>query len=520
MLEDLLYLSLESGNTIVSFTPPFAPHEIERYLDTIDFLDLSPSAQEAYNRITRRLNPQALLNLSADNYLFLLNINTTLEGRVRFNSDIPWYQRYTNDQSSHIPALVSIPFRFYFADSAQLHFEPIIAVNQLFYNDGEYFGSNVPLYDIKNADQNMPMRAYVAFGSYFWNFQLGRDRLSFGSGHMANLALSDNPQFYDFARLSFFSDIFKYSVFVSQMPMDIRGIYDTTGINENALVHTTQRYFYMHRFDFLFLKKLSFTITEGVMVGDSALELRYLNPMMVFHSLYSWNNYPQWEGSSDYPDDGTGDMNGSLLSLELNYSIIKSLSVYGQFVMNQFATSYKIDRWGTQPNGLGYLAGARYSGSFNGWGSTFFFEFIYTDPYLYLNPSPFASLINMRYLSGGISSLQYTYLGYPRDTIAITTGARFFNRDKLFLYGEFTWLSQGEHDINWDWENTKEAYYESTPTGTAENNFILSFNVRYLLNSYLTFKCGLSGVYSVNNAHKPGSNIFGGQATASVSFCF
>jgi hypothetical protein len=243
--------------------------------------------------------------------------------------------------------------------------------------------------------------------------------------------------------------------------------------------------------------------------------------MMVFHSFYSWMNYPKWDAGDNKPE-GSGDMNGSLFSAEINWNIIESspigVAVYGQFVMNQFATKYKIERWGTQPNGLGYLAGTRLSGSFGGWRSIFFLEFIYTDPYLYMNPSPFASFIHMRYISGGISDLKYSFIGYPRDTIAATLGASFLNKNMLYISGKFTLISRGEHKINWDWENTAAAYEKNTPSGTAQTQFITSLDVKYALNQNIAIKNSVSAIFSSNNNHISGSDAFGGQVTVSINF--
>ncbi|MDR2542667.1 MAG: capsule assembly Wzi family protein [Treponema sp.] len=512
VLEDILYLSLESGKSILSFTAPFAPHEIKRFLDSIDVSNLSIPAQEAFNRVNRRLNPQAPISISGDSFLFMLNINSTIETRTRFNSDISWLPQYPKT-----PPLLSLPLRFYFSDFVQLYMEPIIAVNPVFYNNQKYFEHNVLQNDLDNLEQNMPLRAFMAIGNSWWNFQLGRDRLSYGTGQMGNLAISDNPHFYEFARLSFFTDFFKYSVLVSQMPLDITGIYDMTNATDNTLIHTTHRYFYLHRLDFSLFNKLSIGLMEGVMVGNSPLEIRYLNPMMIFHSFYSWLNYPPWDAGNDKPE-GSGDMNGSLFSLEINWNVLESLAVYGQFVMNQFATNYKIKRWGTQPNGLGYLAGVRHSRSFGEWGSVFFVEFIYTDPYLYMNPSPFASFIHMRYISGGINSLLYSFVGFPRDAIAATMGVSLFYNNIIHFLGKFTLVTQGEHKIYWDWKNTAEAYNAATPTGTAETKLITSLDARYSISSYITLKGGISGIFSFNNTHLSGSNIFGGQTEVSINF--
>jgi len=513
VLDDLIYLSLESGKPVLSFTPPFTPHEITRFLDTIDPFELSPTAFEAYNRIKSRLNLQSPISISGDHFLFTLDIHSTIEAKLRFNNKIDWYP-----QNSSVPPLLALPIRLYFSDFIQLYIEPILAMDPGYYRSKDIFTHNIT-YDMSNIEQTLPLRAYIAMGNSWFNFQLGRDKLSFGTAHLGNLAISDIPEYHEFARVSFFTDFFKYSLLISQMPLDITGIYDSGSIAP-SFYRTTQRYLYLHRIDFTPIKSLSISVSEGIMAGNSALEIRYLNPMMIFHSLYSFWNYDKWNGGTNHPE-GAGDMNGSIFSLEINWNIIQSFSVYAQFIMNQIATDYKIEQWGVQTSGLGYLAGARHSRTFGDWGAVFHLELIYTDPYLYLNPSPFASLIHMRYLGINPDRFEYSYIGYKRDCIATTLGASFFNEDNLLLTGEFTWLVLGEHyKMFWDWENSIEAYYKSTPSGIPQNLFILALGVKWNINSNFTLRSNISGILSVNNGNERGSNEFGGQASVSLSYQF
>jgi len=531
VLDDLLFLSLESGKPVLSFTPPLALHEIQKFLESIDVSILPHSAQEAYDRIINRLNPVSRISISSDYFLFALDINSTLEARARFNKDVSWL-------GSHVPPLLSIPVKISFADYVQLYFEPMAALDPELYPSGgvlhptgylrsppDYISFNVPYRDFLEMDQNFPLRAYIAAGRSFWNFQLGRDRLSFGTGQMGNLAVSDNPSFHEFARLSFFSKIFKYSVLVSQMPLNIGDIYKMDQSHSRpcfcSSCHTNQRYFYLHRLDVKLFDKLSISLTEGLIAGNSGLEIRYLNPMMIFHSMYSFWNYALWDGGNDEPE-GYETMNGSLFSLEINWNIIKSLAVYGQFVMNQFSTQYEAGKgWGeTEPNGLGYLIGMRFSRSFGRWASVFYFEFIYTDPYLFMNPSPFGSFIQMRYLGGGMYRYQYSFIGFPRDTITAVLGANFFDNDKLRFSVEFNYISQGEYDLVWNWVRNIDAFYEKTPTGIAENKFIASLGTEWKINTFFIFKGNISGIYSINNDHNPDFNVFGGQVGLSVNFRF
>ena len=507
VLEDLRYLAMASGKPLVSFTPPFSLHEIEQFINSLDEANLPAPAQEAYQRVIKRLNPKTNLNLSGDYFALLININSTIEIKTRFDTDVSWYPHY-----SRIPAFISTPVRFNFSNMVQLYIEPSINVNPDYYDQTGIFSLNIP-FDYYDYDANMPLRAYITAGGPWWNFQLGRDRLFWGTGNMGSLSFSDNASFSDFARLSVFSQFIKYSLVINQMPLTLDDtIYDRPFIDENSLRHTTQRYFYLHRMDFRFFGKISLGIMEGIMAANSAIELRFLNPFVVFHSFFSWSDYDYW---SEMPE--TGSMVGSFFSVELNWNIIKNFSIYGQMVMNEFSTSDEANNsTDLPPNAFGYIAGLQYAHSFNTWASVFFLEAIYTDPFLYVLSSPFCSFIQMR----RYAAMHYYFIGYPRDNFTCTLGGRFFNNDSLSISGHISWFVQGQRGIKWDWEKGQDAYNARTPTGTAESKIIASFGANWKPLSFLTINGVLTGIYSQNNNHNSNSNKFGGQAELSVSFSY
>ncbi|WP_461255423.1 capsule assembly Wzi family protein [Treponema sp. R80B11-R83G3] len=515
VLDDLRFLSVESGNSILSFTPPFAPHEIQTFLNSLDASLLSPAALQAYYRLEKRLNPTAPINISGDFFTFFLNINSTLETRTRFNSEISWHP-----QNTKTPAVLSFPLRFFFSDSVTLYLEPMYAMDPEDYKKLDYFGVNIPIDSYYPCDLNIPLRAFLAVGGPFWNFQIGRDRLSYGTGQNGNLAIMDNPDYHDFMRLSLFSKFFKYSFLVSHLPLALSDdiVPSNVNIGDNDLKRTTQRYLYLHRIDISFFNKVSFGIMEGALIGNSSPELRFLNPMSVYHSFFSWWNYDDWQENYDH-------MVGSLLSFEVNWNILDSLAFYCQFIMNDFATEHElsISPEGQPPNALGYMAGLRYAHSFNSWGSLFYVEFFYTDPYLHILASPFASYIHMRYLAWAPDRYYYNYIGYPRDTIAIYAGADFFKNDIIKLSALFSWILSGQHNkdgVKWDFEYGPPYNREKTPWGIVENKYILSFAAQWKIYSYITIKGDISGIYSLNNAYINNEKAFGGQFGLSVNFYY
>ena len=510
VLEDLRFLSLKSGNSFLSFTPPLAPAEIKKFLDSINEADLTQSAREAYYRVLQRLAPVSRISYSNENFSLLLDINTVLEARARFNSDISWFPRY-----QHVTPFISVPIRGSFVNTIQLYLEPIFAMTLAEYGRGA-FNVNVPI-EYGHMNHEAVRRAFAAAGGDWWNFQIGRDRLFWGTGHTGSLTFSDNSPHFDFARLSLFSSTVKYSVIVNQLPLRLsRGLFDEewwqyNADNESLNINRTilQRYFYLRRLDFRLFNRVSIGLMEGIMVGNSPFELRYLNPLMFFHGLFAWDDFPTWG-----PDDGH--MVGSFASLEINWNIARNLAVYGQFVMNEFTLPGETDG---HPNAMGWMAGVQFAHSFNRWGSVSFLEFIYTDPYLSILSSPFASFIQMD------RSGNYYFIGYPRDTIALTLGTNFFYKNILNFYGSFSWISSGQHNNNddtngltWNWERGPRAINSRTPTGTAENRFILSLGSGWRPHTQVLLRANITGIVSLNNSHISGNNQIGGQVSFSAGF--
>jgi len=521
VLNDLRHLSLESGIPFLSFSPPLAPAEIRNFLERVDTAVLSESAMASYMRLEKRLTPEANISVRNGIYTFLFNVESTIEGRTSFNKKVA-----EHPENPNINPFITFPLRFSFANTVQLYVEPSFARRPNRYKL-DTFDLNIPA-DYFFFDESTPLKAFAASGGDWWNFQIGRDRLFWGTGNTGSLSFSDNSQYFDFARFSLFSSGFKYSVIVNQLPLRLReNLLDTSlegfkpdwGTDPDILKGTNQRYFYLHRMDVTVLNRVSISLMEGLMVGNGPLELRYLNPFVLFHSFNSWIYYDKWyppyEGDNwrRYKGGEGNDMTGSFFSVEINWNIVKKLAVYGQFLMNEFAESGERQRDPHQPpNALGYIAGIQFTQPFAKWGSITFLEFVYTDPYLGILSSPFASFIQENRYS------QYYFLGYPRDTMALTLGTRIFDGSALNFSGCFSWLARGEHNkhgLLWDWQMADGS---KTPTGTVEHSFVLSVGADWQPLDWFIVRGSITGIMVSNNKHISGNFERGGQASFSVGF--
>jgi hypothetical protein len=505
VLGDIRVLVRASGSSFLSFTPPLSRDEALHILDEIDPESLAPSLRELYDRVYASLSPA--LRYAEGSFGLAAHAVLSPEIHLRTNTTIPFTRPDTTS-----PLALSLPLTAYFADTVELTITPSVSADPFFYEESNSpWAVNIP-YEAKRFDLNMPLRAFVAAGGDWWNFQLGRDKVSYGLGHTGNLTISATPDYYDFARFSLFSRSFKYSSFVSQMPLNVNDTQILSDDRRNAagpdaLLNTMGRYLYHHRIDTRIFRKLSLSISEALMVGNSPPELRYMSPLIIMHNFWPWREYDEW---------GTGEkgyMSGSLFSFEVDWAVIPSLALYGQFVLNEFSTSYELKNFpdSLPPNGLGYLAGAEYARAFGAWQALFYGEFVYTDPYLYTLSSPFASYVWMRRLSDvGSKPLRYKWTGHVegRDMMLFALRAAFSTTD-LLLSADLSLVNHGEHGIAWDWSQDKQALAETTPTGTVERRLTLGLGAAWQPLAWLSLSGHAAGVLLLNADHSAGQTEAG-----------
>jgi hypothetical protein len=285
--------------------------------------------------------------------------------------------------------------------------------------------------------------------------------------------------------------------------------------NPSIQRESMNRYLYLHRLDFKPIDTLSIGASEAMVVGDSPIQLRYLNPLMIMHNFFSGYDNKTWAGGEL--------MDNMALSLELGWSPFPSFRLHGQVVIDEMATFTEPGDSDVSPNGMGYLAGLEYSRSFEQWAMLGYGEFVYTDPYLYVDNSPFGALVWWRRkvgTSGG--RYRYRWIGHPqgRDMIQFAAGLRFARADLLVLNADFAFVRQGEHTIVWDYANGAQYAGERTPTGTAENTLSLALNAEWKPVRLITLLGGVTGIILINPAHEEEKTAFGAEGNVGVRLVF
>ena len=133
--------------------------------------------------------------------------------------------------------------------------------------------------------------------------------------------LSDTLKYHNMARITTFSDKFKYTFVISFFPHPTSH-YDASSGGDGPLIGDGQAvvingiYMFMsHRLEWRMLgDKVGLTLTESIMYqsDENLLDLRILNPAMIFHDYYIRNNA------------------NSILGLELDYTPVRGLNIYAQ----------------------------------------------------------------------------------------------------------------------------------------------------------------------------------------------
>lgn len=521
VLADLRFVSREAGLSLLSLTPPLTSQELLLAIEPLRPEGLSAAGRAAYGRILDAVRGPAG-RFEEGPVAFDIRPTLALDLYAKLGDIADWSYGYGDRR----PAL-DLPIDFFFSDAAYASASLAVAEDPDWIGapalDGvDFLYTNLPE-TAERWDLNLPNRGFVSAGGWWWSAQLGRSKLSFGEGFTGNMAVSDNVDYHDYGRLSFFTRDFKYSLVVSQMPLDTADLMDGSfSWPSTSLSETTQRYFYYHRWDLRFFKRFSLSLGEGCMVGDSPLELRFLNPLTMYHGFFSWNDYDSWAG-----DGYSGELVGSLFSADFEWNILPSLALYGQFVMNEYNTAYERENFSSgtdvRPNGLGWLGGAEWVASAWGKELSFGLEGVYADPYLYELSSPFASYIWMRRTAplSSANELRYAWIGHPlgRDfALAAARAVLSDGRSSARLLLSYTLA--GEHSMDYDYQRTYESANEVAPTGVPERRLEFRCDVSYAVTSRISLAGGLSLRRIDDAGHVSGAVAYGAELMTGASITF
>ena len=310
------------------------------------------------------------------------------------------------------------------------------------HNDN-YF--NVPTKDTE-VDVNFPDYGYLSTGYKFTektgiSFQLGMGEQSVGRTQTGSIILSDYMTGASFGKLSLYSPDFKYT-------------FDTIQLN-------VDKYMYFHLFEGRIAKKLTVSFMEATLTNAS-WELRYLNPLMIYHGMAPWR---------DYSDDDAN--NGEFMGIKLDWAPFRYTRFFGMFAMNQYQVPYERRDYADSltPNSLGGQAGFEAMIPAAGGYVKIAGEGYYAQPTLYIKQSPDWSFFRTYTDNIGDNAIFYEWTGSPfgPDTIAgeISIGYEkpgVWSLDLIYLF-----LAQGENaEKSIFYDKKSDTWYSSTDNDNAK----------------------------------------------------
>ncbi len=342
--------------------------------------------------------------------------------------------------------------------------------------------SNIPAFqnfklDVKLLDVNFPSRAFLSAGGSGWSLEIGRDRLSWGSGKTGNLVLSDNFPYHDMVRATAYSDIFKYTYLISFFPCKMnyygvdssgsRTMYNATNNNNSSRYLQGVALYTAHRLEArLFSDSLSFTLTEAVTLDsqDGSIPFVILSPTYFMHNGYMHDN------------------TNSTLAFEVNWTPVSGLALYAQLLLDNFAMPLFETAPGpgqssvSSPDAKAYLLGARYMRKAGEGILTVNPEGAYVMPMTYIRNSgrgygiDYAAAVKYRLFSyedyAGSTDILYDehVLGYTYGPDCIVGSIDVeWEWNRLSVGSNFFFMAHGTHDL---W--TK---YTTIAAGTTEDDY-------------------------------------------------
>lgn len=503
------------GLAMPSSSGPWTNGELILMLNQIDFAKLSGDALVIYGNLKADLQSEG-----TDCPAFQSTMTVGLQGY--FHTDTDYFttrEKWISGFNEQLPA-IAFDFESWLGNGLYLYTRFPIQLNDIIYASkfgSTNFISNIPMVPpstMKDIDFNFPYRSFISFGGDWWNVEVGRERLSWGLGETGNLIIGDHVEYHNMAKATAYSRNFKYTFFASFFPhpQNYYKYVDDDPASSGYMVHGVGAgqsdylngisMFLGHRFEWrMFSGKLGLVITEGIMYmsKDNKIDLISLNPAMFWH-----NNY-------------TRSLSNSILGFELDWGVCKGLNLYGSMVVDEFVLPGEpVPGKGpglAEPNGLGFIAGGRYSWIAGNGSWTLGLEGAYTSPYLYLRDGDLQSgksarnqkkgqyginyviAIREQSQTGGTTNYKQEFLGYRYgcDAVVGNLNLKFVSLRNWSLDGNVFYMAHGTHDENTVWTQVNGPYNNVTAPTTSHQTENHAGDVSSRDSICHTFVAGLNG---------------------------
>ena len=501
MYEEIDRLYLINGLALPSSARPWSVDETFLVLDRLPIQLLSPAEKQSYriinNELTEKLNGG---NNGEAGWRISGEVN--IEGYVKGNDSRDEWEHGFEERKP----LLSVPVEGWFGRGFYSTLDLTLKEEYRAVTELESNFTSIPG-NLRDFDWYFPFRSFMSFGGEHWNIQFGRDKADWGMGETGNLLLSDYSDFFNLIRLTSYWDSFKMSfiyigldAWLTEEEEDI----NNDGDYENGLAGRYDNYneqfkaFIAHRTEFRTTDRLNLTVNEAIVFGNKYLNITELNPVFVFHNLFS----PEYSNA--------------MISLEADYTALKGLNLYIQFAIDEFQVP-GYEGKDTRPGANGILTGFRYIKPLESGYMTFNSEAAYTDPYLYNRWHPLTRFTNRRRMWSNIEPDGYEYINKPigyehgPDALIIYSKIEYTHKDLYTASLDARYSLKGELNDSLDdplsYDTGTDASSKTAVTGTAEKELVTGLHAVLFPERKLSWGTDFYWIHIRNYQHISGRTL-------------
>lgn len=323
----------------------------------------------------------------------------------------------------------------------------------------------------------IPYKAGLSVGNDYIHFILGRYPHSIGSGITGNLMVGDNFLYQEISNLSLISNYFTYNISVTRFDQMNNIQESNPGFAEmsRSEFDGMQQFRVVHQFDVNLFNKVRFAVDLSTIYNSTyGFDLRFFYPFVIAHNYYNYTNELE-----KTPFDEANNM----MTFSLEATPMKGLSIGAQFALDQ-AQTYFEDKTSV-PSAWGVLANIKYTTSIKEHGNLdSWFEFVYTNPYIYLNgkidPNTKLYDYNLDYIIGYrahyVPEFGYSGYQYGPDTILFAFGSEYISNSNWTLGFKTIYRIQGLKRLGNKYDSNSESIYIDMSNSTIENDSSIYIN--------------------------------------------
>ncbi len=373
----------------------------------------------------------------ADDLLF---INTRgVEIRGMLDKKIGFYL-YLADNQARLPSYVANTIK----DSTDVGYYPVVPHEGFWKTFKENQG-----YDF------LQTRGYISFeATKHFNLQFGHDRFFFGNGQRS-LIFSDHVPPALFLKGNIKVWRLNYLFMTNRLVADVKG--SSSGLSSGGKY--PDKFVAFHHLSINIGKKWNVGLFESVVFNSTdstSFEWSYLNPVIFYRAI------EQQYGSSD----------NVILGMDFKWNAFKGVSIYGQFVLDEFLLDNLKEGNGWWANKYGIQVGVKYFDAFGVSNLDLQAETNIVRPYTYSHNTPYGSY------SSYLQPIAHPLGSNFKELIGI---ARYQPIPRLNLTGKLMMMQTGRDTTSLNWGNdilkdnsTRERDYENTIAQGVKNDILLA----------------------------------------------